>query len=106
MTLGQKISYLRDRRGLSQASLAKELHIATSTLGMWETDKRKPNADALVQLADTFGVTTDYLLGHEVKDDLLVAAHHDDDLTDEEKKDIEEYIEFKKAQYRKKHEKD
>lgn len=106
MTLGQRISYLRDRRGLSQATLAKELHIGTSTLGMWETDKRRPNTDALVDIADFFKVTTDYLLGREVKDNLTVAAHLDDDLSDEERAEIEEYIEFKKAQYRKKHEKD
>lgn len=65
MTLGQTISYLRDRRGLSQSTLAKELNVGTSTLGMWETDKRKPNADFLVSIAQFFGVTTDYLLGNE-----------------------------------------
>lgn len=64
MTLGQTISYLRERRSLSQSALAKELNVGTSTLGMWETDKRKPNPDALITIADFFGVTTDYLLGH------------------------------------------
>lgn len=63
MTLGQTISYLRERRGLSQSALAKQLKIGTSTLGMWETDKRKPNPDALLLIADFFNVTTDYLLG-------------------------------------------
>lgn len=101
MTIGQTISYLRERHSLSQASLARELNIATSTLGMWETDKRKPGPDALVSLADFFGVTTDYLLGRDPKDGLNVAAHMDDDLTPDQKQEILDYIEFKKAQYRK-----
>ena len=69
MTLGQTISYLRERRSLSQSALAKELNVGTSTLGMWETDKRKPNPDALINIADFFGVTTDYLLGHKLESD-------------------------------------
>lgn len=101
MTIGQTISYLRERRSLSQATLAQKLNIATSTLGMWETDKRKPGPDALVSLADFFGVTTDYILGRSQQDDLNVAAHMDDDLTQEQKQEILDYIEFKKAQYRK-----
>lgn len=63
MTLGENIAALRNKQGLSQIQLAKKLNIGTSTLGMWETDKRKPNPEALLQIADYFEVTTDYLLG-------------------------------------------
>lgn len=63
MTLGENIAALRNKQGLSQIQLAKKLNIGTSTLGMWETDKRKPNPEALAQIADYFNVTTDYLLG-------------------------------------------
>lgn len=104
MTLGETISYLRERRGMSQTALAKKLNIATSTLGMWETDRRKPNPDALVQIADFFGVTTDYLLGRKVDDGLRVAAHLSDDfdsLPEAQKREVREYIKFKTAQYRK-----
>ena len=50
---------------MSQFQLAKTLNIATSTLGMYETNKRKPNMEMLEKLADFFGVSIDYLLGRE-----------------------------------------
>lgn len=47
MAVGDKIAELRNRRGLSQYQLAKMLNVATSTLGMYETNKRKPNVEML-----------------------------------------------------------
>lgn len=107
MNTGTRLAYLRNKKGLSQPQLAEKLSVSQSTIAMWESNKRKISAEDIVRLADLFSVTTDYLLGRQPKDDgLLVAAHMDDDLTDDQKKEIEEYIEFKKAQYRKQHEKD
>lgn len=63
MNLGNTIAYLREKRGLSQASLAKDLNISQASLAMYETNKRKPNVEMLDSIANYFGVTTDYLLG-------------------------------------------
>ena len=50
-SLGENISNLRKSRGLSQAQLAERLGIATSTLGMYETNKREPsNQTFLIKL--------------------------------------------------------
>ncbi|MEE8823696.1 HTH-type transcriptional regulator ImmR [Lentilactobacillus sunkii] len=103
MTRGQRIAQLRQRKNMSQSELAKALHVSPSTVGMWETDQRAIKDDVIVQLADFFDVTTDYLLGRKVDDGLTVAAHQDPDVTPEMQKEIDEYIEFKKAQYRKAH---
>jgi transcriptional regulator with XRE-family HTH domain len=65
MTIGERIAQLRKNRSMSQFQLAKTLNIATSTLGMYETNKRKPNMEMLEKLADFFGVSIDYLLGRE-----------------------------------------
>lgn len=65
MTIGERIAQLRKSRSMSQFQLAKTLNIATSTLGMYETNKRKPNMEMLEKLADFFGVSIDYLLGRE-----------------------------------------
>lgn len=65
MTVGERIAQLRKNRSMSQFQLAKTLNIATSTLGMYETNKRKPNMEMLEKLADFFGVSLDYLLGRE-----------------------------------------
>lgn len=89
MTLGQTISSLRELRGLSQAQLAKKLNIGTSTLGMWETDKRKPNPDALVSIANYFNVSTDYLLGNTNSKQGSVPEW----ATDKDKKDLQKFLE-------------
>lgn len=68
MTIGERIAQLRKSRSMSQFQLAKTLNIATSTLGMYETNKRKPNMEMLEKLADFFGVSIDYLLGRETSD--------------------------------------
>ena len=60
--LGPRIASLRQTYGLSQAELARRLHISASAIGMYEQGRREPSADTLVALAGLFGVTTDYLL--------------------------------------------
>lgn len=80
MNIGERIAQLRKSRSMSQFQLAKTLNIATSTLGMYETNRRKPNMEMLEKLADFFGVSVDYLLGRpEKNDDNNTADLADDD---------------------------
>ncbi|MCT2875150.1 XRE family transcriptional regulator [Limosilactobacillus fermentum] len=80
MNIGERIAQLRKSRSMSQFQLAKTLNIATSTLGMYETNRRKPNMEMLEKLADFFGVSVDYLLGRpEKSDNNNIADLADDD---------------------------
>lgn len=63
MNTGQRIAYLREKRGLSQAGLANFLDTSPSTIGMWELGKRGLKDETLNMLANFFNVSTDYLLG-------------------------------------------
>lgn len=60
--LGQRLAAIRRYHGISQAELATRMHISASAIGMYEQDRREPSLRTLVQLAEVFGVTTDYLL--------------------------------------------
>ena len=60
--LGPRIASLRQTYGLSQAELAKRLHISTSAIGMYEQGRREPSVDTLIALSREFGVSLDYLL--------------------------------------------
>lgn len=65
-TVGERLAILRDKRNLSQPQLAKELNVATSTIGMWEIGKRGLKDDVIRQLSNYFNVSTDYILnGHQ-----------------------------------------
>jgi transcriptional regulator with XRE-family HTH domain len=60
-SFGERLSYLRNKKGLSQEELAKTLKIAKSTLGMYEIDKREPNHEMTAKIADFFGVNVGWL---------------------------------------------
>lgn len=62
MTLGEKITHLRKKRGLSQEELAITLNVSRQAVSKWETGEAKPDTDKVVALAEYFEVTTDWLL--------------------------------------------
>ncbi len=76
---GNKLRTLRTQAGMSQTELAKKLNITKSVVSYYELQERTPSPDVLVQLADIFHVSTDYLLGLNHKKMIDVS-----DLTDED----------------------
>ena len=62
-----RLKELRLEKGLSQKGLEKELNgkITATAIGYWELNKRVPSIDAVIILAEYFGVTLDYLVGLE-----------------------------------------
>ena len=65
MDFSLRLKEIRERCGLSQAALAKELGVGVGSVGMWASTDRIPPAKKLVKIANYFNVTTDYLLGRE-----------------------------------------
>ncbi|WP_027826369.1 helix-turn-helix domain-containing protein [Ligilactobacillus saerimneri] len=61
--IGQRIRDLRKQKKMSQSELAKIIGVTQTTITAWETGKAEPASSAVANLADYFGVTTDYLLG-------------------------------------------
>ena len=53
---------LREEHELTQAQLAKILHVAQNTYSQWETGKRPITDEVLIQLADFYHTSVDYLL--------------------------------------------
>lgn len=72
MSLGSRISVLRNKRGLSQEELAKVLKIGKSTLGMYETDRREPSHEMSSKIASYFDVSLDWLITGEIKESNLM----------------------------------
>jgi len=61
--LGSKLRYLRTERNLTQTDVATALGLAANAfVSLLEADKKEPSPDLVVQLADLFGVSTDYLV--------------------------------------------
>ena len=60
--LSEKIRELRRKSGLSQEELADKLDVSRQAVSKWETGSAVPTTETLVQLADFFGVSLDFLL--------------------------------------------
>ena len=63
MHLSEKILLLRKQQGLSQEALAEQLGVSRQAVSRWENGDTTPGTDTLKLIAQTFGVTVDYLLG-------------------------------------------
>ena len=62
MTIGEKITNMRNSLGLSQEALADKLSVSRQSVSKWETDQAQPQIDKILQLCELFSVSTDELL--------------------------------------------
>ena len=62
MTTGERIRELRITQKISQAKLASYLDVSTSTIGMYEQNRRRPSFEKLEAIADFFNVSLDYIM--------------------------------------------
>lgn len=68
MNYGKNFREFRIEKGLSQRDLAKATGISQQAISFWEQDKRMPNMDDCIKLADFYEITLDELVGRSVKD--------------------------------------
>ena len=61
MSLGEKISDLRKKNGISQEKLAELLGISRQAVTKWENKNANPDTENLIRLAEFFGVSLDEL---------------------------------------------
>lgn len=60
---GTRLKELRENKGMSQRELAKIIQLSPSTVAMYELNRRSPDNDTIIKLANFFNCSTDYLLG-------------------------------------------
>ena len=60
--IADKVKMLREKRGITQAELAKQLGITRAGVNAWEMGISVPSTQYIVELALFFGVSADYLL--------------------------------------------
>lgn len=62
MTIGEKILYLRNLKGMSQEYLADRLNVSRQSVLKWEANQANPQIDNVLQMCELFQISTDELL--------------------------------------------
>lgn len=63
ISIGAKISELRNNLSLTQDEVVNSLGISNKTLSKWENGMSEPSLTMLTKLAEYYNVSTDYILG-------------------------------------------
>jgi transcriptional regulator with XRE-family HTH domain len=58
-----RLKELRENAALKQAAVAEHLHIKQNTYSQYENEQRQIPISALIELAEFYDVSTDYILG-------------------------------------------
>lgn len=79
MNFGNRLKTLRIKKKLTQQQLADLLGLTKSVISAYENGLRYPAYDVLIKIARIFKVSTDFLLGVEIKREIDTSG-----LTDEQ----------------------
>lgn len=99
------IRKLCQQNGITVTQLENEIGISKNSIYRWQANK--PSIDKVQKVAAYFGVTTSDLLGEDTKKDPAQSAESKldiefaslvEDLTEDELREVMEYMRFKKAQ--------
>ncbi|EHX7144743.1 helix-turn-helix domain-containing protein [Listeria monocytogenes] len=97
---GDILMKLRKSKNLTQSDIAKILGVARTTYSSYEQNRRMPDAEIQIKIADYFDVSLDYLHGRS-KNNIAdtIAAHIDSNASEEDIKEILAYIEEKRKEH-------
>ena len=71
MKLGEKILFLRKKKGLSQEALGERIDVTRQTISNWELGETQPNPEQLKLLSKELNVSIDELLDNDVQSILV-----------------------------------
>ena len=93
--ISSTIKALRANMGLSQAALAKKLGITRASVNAWEMEISSPTAQYLVEMARLFHTSTDFILGLESEEKIVLRK-----MTEEEKHLVYNLVEYISKQHK------
>ena len=109
MIFAEKLKALRSEKKVTQQQLSELLGVGRPTIAGYETKGKQPDFDKLIEIAEYFNVSIDYLLGrnpipNSYNKDFVESnkSHNNIDasgLPDEDVQKVKEYIELLKQKH-------
>lgn len=65
--LRHRLKEMREIKGLTQDTIARELKVSQGTYNNWETGRRTPELQTILKLADYYDIQLDYLFGRDIE---------------------------------------
>ncbi|MNR93691.1 HTH-type transcriptional regulator Xre [compost metagenome] len=65
MKIGERLTQLRNKKGLTQDQIADALEVKRARYNSWENNIAKPDIEMIAKLAAFHKVSADYILGFE-----------------------------------------
>lgn len=108
MEFKDRIFQLRTESNMTGQQLGEKLFVSKSAISHWESGRSEPTINVMIQIANLFNVSLDYLLGRsnerivnpedkEKIDKGLLIITNAGDLDDEDRKQINDFVEFLKS---------
>ncbi len=71
MRIAMRIKQAREKRGFSQAELARRASLTPAAISQFEAGDREPSLASLGRLANALGASTEHLMGREVDEKFM-----------------------------------
>lgn len=78
--ISERIKFLREQQNMTQSELARKLSITRSSVNAWEMGISVPSTQFIVELANIFKISTDYLLGVDASSTINVSGLSEKDI--------------------------
>ncbi len=79
---------------MTQSELGKRLQISRSAIGLYETERRRPDLETLLRIAETFDVSIDWLLDRKTTGLHGRLAEVTQSLSNTSLSELEQYAEY------------
>lgn len=97
--LSENLQKQMDTKNVTQQELSEALGVSQSTVSNWLREEKYPRVKRIQQMADFFNINRSDLTEDKTKQVQITKAAHleGEDLTEDEWKNVENYIQFLKS---------
>ena len=82
MTMAERIKWLRESHGLTQAELGVITGVSDKAVSTWESGKREPRMGAIQKMADYYHITKSAIIEGPLENEDAQTVNNDPELTE------------------------